>query len=66
MMIRLPLIEEFVLSHLATTLVAGAVAALSEEARAALTRQVRIALQSYADGDGVVVPDEINIATVHT
>ena len=28
----------------------------------ALARQVKTALQSYVDGDGVAVPDEINIA----
>jgi ubiquinone/menaquinone biosynthesis C-methylase UbiE len=66
MTIRLPSIEAFVLCHLAAMPVAGAVAALSEKKRAALARQVSRALQSYADGDGVAVPDEINIATANT
>jgi hypothetical protein len=66
MTIRLPSIEAFVLSHLSATPVAGAVAALNEERRAALARQVRMALQPYADGDGVAVPDETNIAVAHT
>lgn len=66
MTIRLPPIEAFVLSHLSASPVAGAVAALSEERRTALARQVKAALQPYADGDGVAVPDETNIATAHT
>lgn len=66
MTIRLPPVEEFVLDHLASNPVAGAVAALSEEFRSDLARQVSLALQSYADGDGVSVPDETNIARAHT
>ena len=56
----------FVLCHLAATPVAGAVAALSEERRAALARQVGLALQAYADGEGVTMPDETYIAMAHT
>jgi ubiquinone/menaquinone biosynthesis C-methylase UbiE len=66
MTIWLPRIEEFVLCHLSSMPVAGAISALGEERPAALARQVSTALQSYADGDGVAVPDEINIATAHT
>ncbi len=66
MTIRLPPVEAFVLGHLASTPVAGTVAALSEEARTALVREVSMALQSYADGDGVSLPDETNIAIAHT
>jgi ubiquinone/menaquinone biosynthesis C-methylase UbiE len=66
MTIRLPSLEEFVLGHLSGIPVAGAVAALREEQRAVLVRQVKTALQPYADGDGVAVPDEINIAMGHT
>jgi ubiquinone/menaquinone biosynthesis C-methylase UbiE len=66
MTIRLPSLETFVLGHLSGMPVAGAVAALSEERRAVLARQVKTALQPYADGDGVAVPDEINIARAHT
>jgi len=62
MMIRLPQIEGFVLSHLSASPVASAVAALSTEKRAALARQVKAALQAYADGDDVVVPEETSIA----
>lgn len=66
MTIRLPSLETFVLGHLSGMPVAGAVAALSEDQRVALARQVQTALQPYADGDGVAVPDEINIAMAHT
>jgi hypothetical protein len=65
MVVRLPAIETFVLGHLAGTHVAGAIASSSEEKRAALARQVKIALHSHADGDGVAVPDEVNIAIAH-
>jgi ubiquinone/menaquinone biosynthesis C-methylase UbiE len=66
MTVRLPTLETFVLGHLSGHPVAGAIAALSEDQRAAFARQVKMALQSYADGDGVVVPDEINIAMAST
>jgi len=62
MMVRLPPLEAFVLHHLASNPVATAVAALSEGRRVVLARQVSAALQSYADGEGVAVPDETNIA----
>ena len=65
MMIRLPPIEVFVLCHLSATPVAGAVAALNETGRKALASQVSTALHAYADGDGVAVPDETNIAVAH-
>jgi ubiquinone/menaquinone biosynthesis C-methylase UbiE len=63
MTLRLPPLESFVLGHLLGNPVAGAVAAVSEDRRAALVRQIKAALQGYADGDGVAVPDEINLAT---
>jgi SAM-dependent methyltransferase len=66
MKIRVPPVEAFVLYHLAGTPVAGAVAALSQEERAALAGQVKLALQPYADGEGLTVPDETNIAMAHT
>lgn len=66
MTIRLPPVETFVLCHLAATPVAGTVAALSEETRTALVRQVRLTLQPYADGEDMAVPDETNIAIAHT
>ncbi len=39
----------------------GAIAALSAGDRAALARQVKTALQPYAEGAGVAYPDEDNI-----
>ena len=66
MTILLPPIEVFVLRHLSATPVAGAVASLTETERVALARQVSAALYAYADGDGVSVPDETNIAIAHT
>jgi SAM-dependent methyltransferase len=65
MTVQLPAVEEFVLGHLAGTPVAAAVVALDDEKRAALARQVKVALQPYANGDGVAVPDEVNIANAH-
>jgi hypothetical protein len=65
---RLPPVEAFVLGHLASApaAIAGAVAALSEAARTALAQDVSRALQSYADGEGVVVPQEAHIAMART
>jgi ubiquinone/menaquinone biosynthesis C-methylase UbiE len=62
MTIRLPPIEQFVLCHLSASPVAGAVAALTATERAALADEIRMALHAYAEGDGVAVPDETNIA----
>ena len=65
MKIRLPPIEQFVLCHLSASPVAGAVAALTETERAALAGQVGAALHAYADGNGVAVPDETNVAIAY-
>jgi ubiquinone/menaquinone biosynthesis C-methylase UbiE len=62
MIVHLPSIETFVLGHLSSGPVANAVSALNEERRIAFGRQVRKALQPYAEGEGVAIPDEINIA----
>jgi len=63
MNIRLPAVEGFVLSHLAATPVASAVAAVGSEARAAMADQVSLALRAYVDGDGLTIPDETNVVT---
>jgi ubiquinone/menaquinone biosynthesis C-methylase UbiE len=65
MTIRLPAIKEFVLCHLSASPVAAVVAALTDTKREALAEQVRAALRAYAEGDGVAVPDETNIAMAH-
>jgi len=58
-----PAIETFVIGHLSGSPVASAIAAMDDESCAAFARQVKTTLQGYAKGDGVVYPDEINIAT---
>lgn len=63
---RFPPIEAFVLHHLAALPVAEAVAALSEDRRAALAQQVGALLKPYVDGDGALLPDETHIAIAHT
>jgi ubiquinone/menaquinone biosynthesis C-methylase UbiE len=63
MTMRLPAVKGFVLSHLAATPVASAVAAVGSEARAALADEVSRALQAYVDGDGLAIPDEANVVT---
>jgi SAM-dependent methyltransferase len=65
MVVHLPAIEAFVLGHLAGTHVAEALASLSEETRAGLAKQVKIALQPYADAEGFAVPDEANVSIAH-
>ena len=62
MTVRLPPMESFVLGHISGMPIAEAVAAVSDDRRAALVTHVKTALQPYADRDGVAVPDEINIA----
>jgi hypothetical protein len=66
MITRLPLPEAFVLWHLAAMPVAAEVAALREEARTALVRDVRTALQSYIEDNGVAFPSEANLVVAHT
>jgi hypothetical protein len=63
---RLPFPEEFVLGHLAASPVAGEVAALCDEGRTALVRDVRTALQSYVESDRVAFPSAANLAVAHT
>jgi ubiquinone/menaquinone biosynthesis C-methylase UbiE len=58
---HLPAIARYVLRHLAATPVAGAIAALSEERRAALADDVRKTLLAYADGDGVRYPEVAHV-----
>jgi ubiquinone/menaquinone biosynthesis C-methylase UbiE len=59
---RLPAIAEFVLQHLSATPVAGSVAALSDGARARIGEDVRAALRSYRDEDGVAFPEVTHVA----
>jgi ubiquinone/menaquinone biosynthesis C-methylase UbiE len=66
MTVRFPAIESFVLHHLSSSPVAGAVAASSDAVRLVLAKQVRAALHPFAEGDDVAVPDETNIAMAHS
>jgi ubiquinone/menaquinone biosynthesis C-methylase UbiE len=61
--IHQPGIEAFVLGHLSSSPVAGAIAAMSNEDRAAFAQHVKTRLRDYASGDGVAYPDEVNAAT---
>jgi ubiquinone/menaquinone biosynthesis C-methylase UbiE len=63
MMLRLPVPEEFLLRHLSAMPIAELVAAAGEEGRAALIAHMTEAMSPYVDGYGVVVPQEINVAT---
>jgi ubiquinone/menaquinone biosynthesis C-methylase UbiE len=60
--VHIPEIETFVQGNLAGGPVAQAMAALGEEGRLACARRVRQALRRYAQGDGVVYPDAVNLA----
>jgi ubiquinone/menaquinone biosynthesis C-methylase UbiE len=63
MNVRLPPMDSFLLGHISGMPIAEAVAAVSDEDRAALVAHVKAAMQPYADRDGVYFPDQINIAT---
>ena len=65
MTLRLPAPEEFVLRHLSAVPAAGLVAAVGNEARAALVAHVKEATRPYVDGYGLAVPYEVNVATGH-
>jgi len=61
MLVRLPAIKNFVISHLGGNPISPALNALSEEAQANLARDVAADIAAYADGDGVVVPDSVHL-----
>jgi len=60
--LHLPSIETFVLGHVSSGPVASVVSAFSDERRAAFAKQVRTALQPYAEGDGVAIQDGVYLA----
>jgi ubiquinone/menaquinone biosynthesis C-methylase UbiE len=64
--IQMPHIAEFTLEHLAGTPVAQAIAAADPDARAEIAASVAKELQRYADGDGVVYPEEAQVMTART
>jgi len=57
--------EESIPGYLASTPMAQAVAALVEEVRTALLRDIREALQRYRTHDGLVIPQETHIALAY-
>jgi ubiquinone/menaquinone biosynthesis C-methylase UbiE len=65
LMLRFPPPEEFFLRHLSAMPVAEFVAAVNEEARTALVATMKEATRAYVDGYGLVVPQEVNVATGH-
>jgi SAM-dependent methyltransferase len=60
--LHLPSIETFVLGHVSSGPVADVVFAFSNERRAEFAKQVSAALQPYAKGDGVAIPDDAYVA----
>jgi len=60
---HLPAPDKFVLSHLASTPVAAAIAETEAEVRAAIGARVMEQLQRHADGDGVTFPEETHLVT---
>lgn len=61
--VRLPRLDEFTLDHLAATPVAPVIAAAGPEARKKIGASVMKELQRYADGDGVIYPEETHVLT---
>ena len=66
LIVQLPQIENFVLGHLSSSPVADALAAMSEARRVAFAGHIKNALRPYAQGDGVAVPDAVNIVLAQT
>ena len=66
LVMRFASVEAFIPGQFAATPFAGAVAALDAAARTALLEDVRLALRSYTDDEGVAVPNEAHIAMAHT
>jgi ubiquinone/menaquinone biosynthesis C-methylase UbiE len=62
LVMRFASVEAFIPGQFAATPFAGAVAALDAAARTALLEDVRVALRSYTDDEGVAVPNEAHIA----
>jgi ubiquinone/menaquinone biosynthesis C-methylase UbiE len=66
LVMRFASVEAFIPGQFAATPFADAVAALDADARTALLEDVRLALRSYTDDEGVAVPNEAHIAIAHT
>jgi ubiquinone/menaquinone biosynthesis C-methylase UbiE len=61
MLVRLPEIKKFAISHLNGNPISAAFNALSEDAQANLARDLAADIADFADGDDVVVPDSIHL-----
>jgi SAM-dependent methyltransferase len=64
--LRFPSPEEFVRLYVAATPLAGVVARVDDNARAALITEVSGVLQSYVDPEGLAFPIEAHLAVAHT
>jgi SAM-dependent methyltransferase len=65
-LLRLPPPEEFFLRHVSATPASDLVAAAGPEVHAALVAHMKKATRGYVDGYGLVVPQEVNVATAST
>lgn len=63
--IRHPSISAFIAGQLAATPVAASIAALDDNAYAALIADICTSLQPYTDDEGLAVPYEIHVAVAH-
>jgi hypothetical protein len=61
--VHLPAPDKFVLSHLASTPIAAAIAEAKLDLRARIGERVVQRLEPYADGDGVTFPEETHLVT---
>jgi SAM-dependent methyltransferase len=61
--VHLPAPDKFVLSHLASTPIAAAIAEAKPDLRARIGARVVQRLEPYADGDGVTFPEETHLVT---
>lgn len=66
LMIEVPRAEEFVPLHLGSMPIAGAFAALADDAKKAIVDHVSVALAGYADGERIVYPDAVHVVIGET
>ncbi len=63
--VRYPSAEEFLRQEGASSPLAGPIEALRDDVREALIRDLREALRTYADDDGIIFPAETYLALAH-
>jgi ubiquinone/menaquinone biosynthesis C-methylase UbiE len=66
LVMRFASVETFIPGQCAATPFADAVAALDTDARTALLEDIRLALRSYTDSEGVAVPNAAHVAVART